>query len=219
MKILRKILEIDEELCDGCGQCILDCAEHALKIVDGKVKVVSESLCDGLGACLQGCPQGALRIVEREALPFDEEAVHSLQKAQNDLKPPSPFNTMPMSCPSLNSQNPSPWPVKLRLVPPTAPFLSKASILLVADCVPAVHKDFASLRKGHVVLTVCPKFESSEAIHDKLTQIFANNTINNIHTVRMDVPCCKGLQILTENVLQNEKSPPQTRAVFSIIKP
>ncbi len=218
MKILRKILEINEELCDGCGQCILDCAEHALKIVDGKVKVVSESLCDGLGACLQGCPQGALRIVEREALPFDEEAVHNLQKAHTLPKSSSPFNTLPRSCPSLNSQTLSPWPVKLRLVPPTALFLSNASILLTADCVPAVHKNFAALREDHVVLMACPKFESPESIHNKLTSIISNNAISAIHTVRMDVPCCKALQAITENILHEAQPSLKENAAFSIIR-
>ncbi len=233
MKIFRDMIEINEELCNGCGQCILDCAEHALQIVDGKAKVISESLCDGLGACLQGCPQGALQIVTREVLPFDEEAVHALQKAQKSLGhtatklgQDSPILTHlhPLDeplhtgrCSSASKQAKQTWPIKLRLMPPTAPFLTNANILLVADCVPARHENFAKLQKNHVVLMTCPKFEDHNAILKKLSELVQNNTIQHIHTMRMSVPCCKRLHTLTKQCLLQNTQSVNIQTTYSII--
>ena len=161
MKIRRKIIEIDESLCNGCGQCIVDCAESALRIVDGKARLVEDKYCDGLGACLKGCPTGALKIIERDAVDFDEEAVQELlrqQKAQGETpkKHGCPSATLQSFAPQTpcqqanrpaNLQNAgasalSHWPVQIRLVPPSAPFLKGADLLIAADCTPIAYAGF-----------------------------------------------------------------------------
>jgi Pyruvate/2-oxoacid:ferredoxin oxidoreductase delta subunit len=214
MQIKRKIIEIDEDRCDGCGQCILSCAEGALAIVEGKAKVISDNLCDGLGACLGECPQDALQIVERVAEAFDEEAVEAHlagQKAQ-----PEPLEkTMPCGCPSTQIQSFSPcpsaqiktqlaaggqpgalshWPVQIRLIPPDAPFLKGAHVLVVADCVPVAlpgfHQDFL---QGKVIMIGCPKFDDADAYIDKFEAVFKASGIKSMATVVMEVPCCSGL--------------------------
>ena len=174
MKVLRKIIEIDEELCDGCGQCVPSCAEGSLQIVDGKAKMVSDNLCDGLGACLGECPNDALKIVEREADEFDEEAVekHLAEKEAQKQKEPL---TLACGCPSTKIQAFEPtssckeanipgslegedsalshWPIQIKLVPATAPFLKGADLLVLADCCgiafPTLHRD---LLKGRVIM-------------------------------------------------------------------
>ena len=155
MKTLRKIIEIDESKCDGCGLCVPSCAEGAMRIVDGKARLVAEKYCDGLGACLGECPQDALHIVEREVDDYDEKAVHEHLKTQISAKEPN----MPCGCPSTLLQSFSPakkktlreqvgpaqgmpsalshWPIQIRLVPPSAPFLKNADLLVAADCVPS----------------------------------------------------------------------------------
>lgn len=155
MKTLRKIIEINEELCDGCGQCVPGCAEGSLQIVDGKAKMVSDNLCDGLGACIGECPTGALRIVEREAEEFDEEAVEKYL-AEKEAAKQKQQPILACGCPSINIQTFAPvlscreaniptsfedgestlshWPVQIRLVPATAPFLKGADLLVLADC-------------------------------------------------------------------------------------
>ena len=201
MKITRKILEIDEERCNGCGQCILDCAENALAIVDGKAKIISDNLCDGLGACLQGCPQDALKIVEREAMPFDEEAVHTLQKGQGQAI--QHINNTVSKCISsqvIGGTNAVAWPVKLRLVPANASFLQGANVLLVADCAPAVSQDFHNKYSNYIKLLCCPKFEDHEEIAKKIAQILMGNNIKSLETLRMEVPCCNGLKQISDKV-------------------
>ena len=165
MKIMRKIIEIDESLCTGCGECIINCAEGALQIVDGKAKMLAEKYCDGLGACLGHCPTGALRIIEREAEDFDEEAVEELlsKKEGAPAHPAPPVG----GCPSARLQTFAPatpcqsanapvhlgaatgsalshWPIQIRLVPPTAPFLQNADLLVAANCT-AVSSTFTRL--------------------------------------------------------------------------
>lgn len=241
MNTQRKIIEIDEERCNGCGQCVLDCAEGAIRIIDGKAKVISDNLCDGLGACIGGCPQDALHIVERLAPPFDEKAVHAhleqlnpapsplacgcsgslAQQLHQPLPSDSPKN-MPDSgtmvsrrgCPSsipLNLAQPNShgahdaqlpaeatasaghWPIKLRLMPASAPFLAGAHLLLAADCAPAVCQNFARLARGKVVLISCPKFEDTDALAQKLTEICVTQKPSRITVLRMEVPCCQRL--------------------------
>ena len=208
---IRKIIEINEELCTGCGQCVLDCAEGAIQIVNGKAKVMTDSLCDGLGACIGGCPEGALRIIEREAAPFDEEAVHTHLARQKKAAAP----TLPCGCPGSLAQQLGPlgsapatggcpsaraaqssaghWPVKLRLMPETAAFLRGADLLLAADCAPVVCPDFQTLRQGKVTLLSCPKFEDTESLAQKLMQICRQHAPRSITVVRMEVPCCATL--------------------------
>ncbi len=207
MKVTRKIIEIDEERCTGCGQCIIACAEGALEIVDGKARVIAEVLCDGLGACLGECPENALRIVEREAEDFDEAAVEEhLRRRKAKEKTASP----PAGCPSARPQDlqPAPfaagggsgsalahWPVQIRLISPEAPFLKGCDLLVAADCVPvahgAFHRDFI---KGRVVMIGCPKFDDREGYERRFAEIFAAADIKSLTLVRMSVPCCAGLK-------------------------
>ena len=219
MKIKRKIVEIDEEKCNGCGQCILGCAEGALAIVDGKAKVISDNLCDGLGACIGECPEDALKIIEREAEAFDEEAVEAHLEAQKTQEAPQ-AKAMPCGCPSTQIQSFSPcpsaqvkaqptatgqasalshWPVQIKLVPPHAPFLKGADLLVVADCVPvsfpSFHQDFL---QGKAIMIGCPKFDDAEEYIEKFAAIFATSGINSITTVVMEVPCCSGLPVMVQ---------------------
>jgi NAD-dependent dihydropyrimidine dehydrogenase PreA subunit len=180
----RKIVNIDESLCNGCGQCIPKCAEGALKIVDGKAKLVKDTYCDGLGACLGQCPQGAITVTEREADAFNEAEVHEYLKTTGTLKP-APANTGP--------QKPQ-WPVKLDLVPVKAPFFENANILLAADCAPVALKNFHDLMADKRVIIGCPKFNDARAYAAKLTEILQQNNIAAITVVHMEVPCCTGLK-------------------------
>jgi ferredoxin len=221
MKImLRKIIEIDEELCNGCGNCVTGCAEGALQIIDGKAKVVSETFCDGLGACIGECPTGALRIVEREAPPFDEEAVkkHLTNKEKE---------TMPCGCPSAHIQifdKPSAceaankpkhfenaheesalthWPIQIKLIPALAPFLKGADLLVLADCTavafPALHRD---LMKGKVVMMGCPKFDDVNEYVEKFAAVFKTAGIKSVTTVVMEVPCCAGMPVIVKKGME-----------------
>lgn len=219
MKINRKIIEIDPELCDGCGQCVPSCAEGAIQIVDGKAMLVAEKYCDGLGACMGECPTGALKIVEREAEDFDEHAVEEHLKAMEAAAPPSPAPTLACGCPSAQVQTfggsqPSVckplgpvdrisalthWPVKIKLVPPTAPFLKNADLLVLADCGPIAYpKVHDELMPGKVVLIGCPKFDNVQEHIDKFAEIFRKADINSVTTVIIEVPCCAGLAYIVE---------------------
>ena len=230
MKVVRKIIKIDEELCDGCGNCVPSCAEGALEIIDGKAKVIADLYCDGLGACLGECPVGALKIVEREADEFDEEAVEELL-AQKKEKAPT---VMPMAsggCPSARLQSfgspaaapasdpcgcanqaaaldesdsaLSHWPVQIMLVPPTAPFLKGADLLVLADCVPvaypSLHENFL---KGKAVMMGCPKFDDAEHYIKKFAQICKQSGIKSITCVAMEVPCCSALPMIVKKGMQ-----------------
>jgi Fe-S-cluster-containing hydrogenase component 2 len=231
MKIVRKIIEIDEELCDGCGNCVLSCAEGALKVVDGKARVIAEIYCDGLGACLGECPMGALKIVEREAEDFDEKAVEDHLANQNQEKEARQMPAFSGGCPSARLQtfiSPKPaaaagpqadpagtdaadlmqsalshWPVQIMLVPPTAPFLKGADLLVLADCVPVafptVHRDFI---KGKAVVMGCPKLDNAQYYIEKFAQICKESGIKSITSVIMEVPCCGGLPMIVKKGMQ-----------------
>lgn len=210
VKTTRKIVHIDEEKCNGCGACVPTCAEGALKIINGKAKLVSERYCDGLGACLGECPQGAIRIEERVAEDFDEEAVkhHLEEKHHSEEK-------LACGCPStsvqeLSRQDRSPcacagegisnisllgnWPVQLALVPAGAPFLRGAAIVLAADCVPFAYPGFhQKFLKDHVLLVACPKLDNFQAHLGKLADILRSARPRSITVVHMEVPCCSGL--------------------------
>jgi len=217
MKVQRKIIEIDEELCDGCGQCVPACAEGAIAIRDGKAKVVADRYCDGLGACLGECPNDALRIIEREAEEFDAEAVEEFLKSQDETagKEAEP---MARVCPSARLQSfKSPvtakqegfetraesalthWPVQIALVPPKAPFLKGADLLVAADCTPVAYPNFHSdFLRGKVVLVGCPKFDDAEAYIRKFADIFKTAEIKTVTVVVMEVPCCQGLPMIVQ---------------------
>ena len=219
MKVVRKIVQIDEEKCDGCGQCVLACAEGSLEIIDGKAKVISDNLCDGLGACIGECPQDALKIIERKAEEFDEEAV---EKHLAGRAAPIKDRVITGGCPSAQVQHfqsaaapatfaaptqPRPsalrhWPVQIHLVPPTAPFLKGADLLVLADCVPVafpwLHSDFL---EGKAVMMGCPKFDDVQSYIEKFEQVFRTAGIKSITTVVMEVPCCSGLPMIVKKAL------------------
>lgn len=225
-KVTRKIIEIDENLCDGCGQCVPACAEGAIQIVDGKARLVAEKFCDGLGACLGECPNGALRVVEREAEEFDEEAVaEHLQHAGPAEPEKSEEQPLPCGCPSAQVRSFAPvpgaapqagphrvfsspsalshWPVQIRLVPPAAPFLKGADLLVLADCVavayPDLHRD---LLPGKAVLVGCPKLDDAEAYVEKFAEIFRKAGVCSVTIAMMEVPCCHGLSVIVHKALK-----------------
>ena len=237
MKVKRKIIEINEELCDGCGQCVIACAEGAIKIINGKAKVISDNLCDGLGACIGDCPQGALKIIERVTDEFDEDAVEKHLEQQEKMEPIP--ETLPCGCPSTQIQDfttetscqvankpvslsseesaLSHWPVQIRLVPPNAPFLKGADLLVAADCVPvaypALHNDFL---KGRVVMIGCPKFDDKESYVEKFAEIFKTAGIKSITCLIMEVPCCSGLPgILSKGMEKAGTTIPLKKVVIS----
>ena len=220
---VRKIIEIDEEKCNGCGLCIPNCAEGALQIVDGKVKLVADVYCDGLGACLGHCPEGALKVVEREAVPFDMEAVHKLLGSQEEH---------PVACPSVSSVNlhaSSPqltkresalrhWPVQLRLLPTEAPRFQDADLLVVADCVPVAHPDFhASLLSGRTVVMGCPKLDDIAGYGEKLKEILKKNDVRSVTVATMEVPCCSGLSRVVDWAVEaSGKAIPVRKHIVSV---
>ncbi len=220
MKTMRKIVEINEELCNGCGECVPSCAEGALKVIDGKARLVSEIYCDGLGACLGGCPQGAIKITEREAAEFDEAAVHQYLKEKETTGKKETAPQFHGGCPSgrLQMFGNSPceqanspvaqasstselthWPVQIRLVPPTAPFLKGANLLVAADCTPVAYPDFhAEFLKDKVIMLGCPKFDDADAYIRKFADIFSAADIKSVTVLIMEVPCCSKLPVIVQ---------------------
>lgn len=220
MKVKRKIIRIDEEKCDGCGLCVPSCAEGAIQLVDGKARLVADKYCDGLGACLGECPRGALNVIEREAEDFDEKSVEKHLASQKEKQlPEAPAMacgcpstliqsfTSPKSCQKANEPAAqtggdsalSHWPVQIRLVPPSAPFLKGADLLVAADCTPVAyprfHDDFL---QGKVVLVGCPKFDNVEEYTEKFAAIFREADIRSITVLVMEVPCCQGLPVIIQ---------------------
>jgi Pyruvate/2-oxoacid:ferredoxin oxidoreductase delta subunit len=224
----RKIIEIDEQKCDGCGECVSACAEGAIEIRDGKARLVADTYCDGLGACLGECPRDAIRIIEREAGGFDEALMH---KRLADLDAKRKPQQSPAGCPGAAIQawpahrpavplhglskplaagpaagevtSLSNWPIQLRLVPPHAPFLRGADLLLVADCVPFAMPDFHSrLLDGRPVVIGCPKLDDGQAAVEKLAAIVAACDVRSVTVVHMEVPCCTGLVRIAEAAVQ-----------------
>jgi ferredoxin len=218
MKVKRKIIEIDEERCTGCGECVPSCAEGAIEIVDGKARLTAEKYCDGLGACLRECPSDALKIVEREVEEFDESAVnkHLKEGKQSQIEsvpvmacgcPSSQIQILKQSRDELKADEPevqgdlksvlSHWPIKIRLVPPTAPFLKGADLLVVADCVPVAHPNFhQQFLSGKAVLLGCPKFDDAGEYIQKFTEIFQTANVRSITVLDMEVPCCSALPLI-----------------------
>lgn len=214
----RRIIEIDQEKCNGCGSCATACHEGAIVIVDGKAQLVRDDYCDGLGDCLPACPTGAISFVEREAAAYDERAVlaNKQKKMQQEgmhlpggcpgtrmktirRAEPSGTETAPAAVQSCLSQ----WPVQIRLVPVSAPYLDGAKLLIAADCTAyayaAFHERFI---KGHITLVGCPKLDGVD-YSEKLTEIIRNNDIRSVTIVRMEVPCCGGLEHAAKTALQN----------------
>jgi len=216
---IREIVEIDEEKCDGCGQCIPQCVEGALRIVDGKARLVSDTHCDGLGACLGTCPQDAIRIVKREAEEYDERAV----VASHEHGPPAErgaHGSNELACPGaavfdrLGAVDRVPdaqpggasaltqWPVQLRLVPVSAPFLDGADLLLAADCAPFAMGDFhRELLAGKRLLVGCPKLDDAAYYAEKLAEMLKANDVRSLTVAHMEVPCCHGMTAIARRAL------------------
>jgi ferredoxin len=192
----RKIVNINEDLCNGCGNCIPKCVEGALQIVNGKAKIIKDTYCDGLGACLGECPQGAITITEREAEAFDQEEVHQYLKTKATT---AELTQVPKN---LNPKKPQ-WPVKLNLVPAKAPFFDKANLLLAADCAPIAVKNFHDTFMPYKrVIIGCPKFDDARVYAQKLTEILKQNDIASVTVVHMEVPCCTGLKWAVNKALE-----------------
>ncbi len=210
--VSRKIVQIDEELCNGCGQCIPNCAEGALQIVDGKARIVKDVYCDGLGACLGQCPQDAISIIEREADPFDEEAVHMHLTNMAGQEHPHPLSCPSATALSLDAAPSAPqhqrsalrqWPVQLNLVPLKAPFFEDADLLVMADCVPVAYPNLhGSLISGRTVMIGCPKFDNAQGYIDKLGEILRRNSVRSITVAHMEVPCCSGLNVIVDRAVK-----------------
>ncbi len=236
--VLRSIVKIDEEKCTGCGLCVPACAEGALKIIDGKAKLISDKYCDGLGACLGECPEGALIIEERETEKFDEKAVKEHLKTQQIVPAVHHNHASHNSCPSAKVMHfernrteketvttpekrksmLSHWPVQLTLLPPTAPFFENADLLIAADCVPFAYASFHSdFLKGKTVVVGCPKLDNAEFYKEKLTEIFKRSNVRSVTVVNMEVPCCFGLYRLVKEALDSsEKNIPLKQETISI---
>lgn len=219
----RKIIEIDEELCNGCGQCVVDCAESALEVIDGKARVINEVFCDGLGACMADCPTGALSIIEREAPEFNEEAVEKHLESLKQKKTDSYIateeighvacncaenlsNTFDLS--GLDDEEESGniksqlrhWPVQMHLISPLAPYYKGADVLLAADCSAYAYGGFHSeLLKGKSLAIACPKLDQGhESYIEKIRSLIDDAKINTLTVAMMEVPCCSGLLRLAQ---------------------
>jgi len=250
MAARRKIIRIDLDRCNGCGECLPHCPEGALRIIDGKARLVSDLFCDGLGACVGRCPRGALAVEERPAEPYDErkamenilpQGPHTIRAhlehlrehgAEAELRtalavlaergiapPPDP---LPGACPGRRARSlpeaddPAPgpgtsapssrlrnWPVQLALVPPSAPYLRGADLLLAADCAPFAYAGFhEEFLKGRILLVGCPKLDDAAFYAEKLTALFRTNRPRSVMCVHMEVPCCFGLVQIARNAIK-----------------
>ena len=212
--MIRKIIHIDQEKCNGCGACASACHEGAIAMVDGKAQLIRDDYCDGLGDCLPACPTGAITFTQREAAPYDEAAVQAHLARKKEEAP------LPCGCPGSQSraihreESPAPagavvssqlrqWPVQIKLAPVNAPYFDGAHLLIAADCTAYAygnfHQDFI---RGKVVLIGCPKLDEGDYT-EKLTQIIRQNDIKSLTIVRMEVPCCGGIQRAATTALQN----------------
>ena len=207
---IREIIKIDEEKCDGCGACVPSCAEGALQIVDGKARLVSEVYCDGLGACLGHCPRGAISIEKREAEAVDVELAPG---PAVDTATGCAGEACPVACVGPSGSNhaeaaraesdftSAPFPYQLGLVPPAAPWLQGADVVLAADCTAYAHPHFNQLRANRPLLIACPKLDDAEAHLQKLTDIMREAAPASVTVLRMEVPCCSRLARLVEQAI------------------
>ena len=215
--MIRRIIHIDQDKCNGCGACAKACHEGAIDMVDGKARLMRDDYCDGLGDCLPTCPTGAITFVEREAAAYDEKAV--MENKQRKMR--NEGMTLPCGCPGSQSRNIqrqeapavetpqaqqtsrlSQWPVQIKLVPVNAPYFDGARLLIAADCTAyayaAFHERFI---KGHITLVGCPKLDSVDYA-EKLTEIIRENDIKSVTVVRMEVPCCGGLEMAARRAVE-----------------
>lgn len=209
----RRIIEIDQEKCNGCGACAQACHEGAIGMVNGKAQLLRDDYCDGLGDCLPACPTGAITFVEREAAVYDEQAVKENQRKKQQAQGGCPGQRMrQFSRPAPAAHSPSSpgervsqlaqWPCQIKLAPVNAPYFDGAKLLIAADCTAyayaGIHEDFMA---GKVTLIGCPKLDSVD-YSEKLTQIIAQNDIQSVTILRMEVPCCGGLEMAAKKALQ-----------------
>ncbi len=226
--MIRKIVKIDENRCNGCGLCVPSCAEGAIRIVNGKAVLAADNLCDGLGACLGECPEDAIRIIERDADEFDEKAVAMhLQGDHSELQEVSveklsEHTSQHGGCPGTRAFSFEPsrvttpaadrvsqpgelrqWPVQLHLVPVNAPYFQDADLLIAADCAPFAypefHRDFLS---GRALVVGCPKLDDIRFYRDKLAELFKVSAIKSVTVLRMEVPCCGGIVLTAKQALE-----------------
>lgn len=212
--MIRKIIHIDEEKCNGCGACAAACHEGAIGMVNGKAKLMRDDYCDGLGDCLPACPTGAITFVQREAAAYDEEAVRAKKQGAHSAHP--------CGCPGSQSKvlhqlerEPAEsertceqasrlrqWPVQIKLVPVNAPYFDGAKLLIAADCTAYAYAGFHErFIKNHITLVGCPKLDSVD-YSEKLTEIIRSNDVQSVTVVRMEVPCCGGLESAVKKALQ-----------------
>lgn len=211
--MLRKIIKIDEEKCNGCGACAHACHEGAIEMIDGKAKLTREDYCDGLGDCLPACPTNAISFEEREAPAYDEAAVLAAKQSKEPA-------SLPCGCPgtrskaikrenndcsvsnmSINNQL-SQWPVQIKLVPVHAPYFEGANLLIAADCTAYAYGNFHNeFIRNHITLIGCPKLDEGDYA-EKLTEIIRDNSIKSVTVVRMEVPCCGGIENAVKRALQ-----------------
>ena len=193
----RQIIQIDEAKCNGCGLCADACHEEAIGIIDGKAKLLHDDYCDGLGNCLPVCPSGAISFIEREASPYDEEAVNR-NKSENKLHD---GRSDTESRPTVSERRQ--WPVQIKLVPVKAPFFDGANLLIAADCTAYTRAGFyEEFIRGKALLIGCPKLDDVDYT-EKLTAILSGNDIQSLTVVRMEVPCCGGIELAATEALRN----------------
>jgi NAD-dependent dihydropyrimidine dehydrogenase PreA subunit len=198
----RKIIQIDEKLCTGCGHCVSSCSQGAIAIVKGKAKLVSEHYCDGLGACIGHCPTGALTIVEKETAAY-QQPTYSMNAC-----PSQQVSQIKNGCLSN-------WPIQIALVAPSAPFLEQANLLIAADCTAfAMASYHDQVLKNKIVLIGCPKLDNAEFYIKKLTEIFNVHTFKSITVARMEVPCCKKLTAIVQTALDNSTQEIQMQEII-----
>ncbi len=216
--MLRKIITIDREACNGCGLCVSACHEGAIGMVDGKAQLLRDDYCDGLGNCLPVCPTGAITFEEREALAYNEAEVQ--KNMENNTAPAPPLACgcpgsnaktivrataapAPAAAPADNTSQLNQWPVQIKLVPVNAPYFDGANLLIAADCAAYAHGAFHSTyMRGKITVIGCPKLDDGD-YSEKLTAILQNNNIKSVTVVRMEVPCCGGIEHAVKTALQN----------------
>ncbi|MCM1298445.1 MAG: 4Fe-4S binding protein [Firmicutes bacterium] len=225
--MIRRIIKIDEEKCSGCGICAEACHEGAIEIINGKAKLTKENYCDGLGDCLPSCPANAISFEEREAPAYDEAAVAADKQRKTEGKGASPFMCPGMIPQQINgfdavkpaaSSQLAQWPCQIKLAPISAPYFNGVSLLIAADCTAYaysnIHEDFM---KGRVTLIGCPKLDSVD-YSEKLTEIIRQNDIRSVTVLRMEVPCCGGIEMAVKKALQNSGKDISCQVVILSVK-